>query len=108
MDMQLLRDLFANTIKAARILGIEDDFQQQLLAARARLAPNVIGAAGQLQEWRQDWDLDAPERSHRAASNATATREPTTAAATPTDAMSRAGTDPYLKPTTAAPTASSP
>src|SRR5690606_14147983 len=24
-----------------------------------------IGRAGQLQEWLEDWDLDAPERDHR-------------------------------------------
>jgi alpha-L-fucosidase 2 len=30
-----------------------------------RLAPNRIGASGQLQEWLEDWDLRAPERDHR-------------------------------------------
>jgi alpha-L-fucosidase 2 len=65
MDMQILRDLFANTIKAAKILDVDADLQAQLGALRGRLAPNQIGAAGQLQEWLQDWDLDAPERSHR-------------------------------------------
>ena len=40
-------------------------FAQQLTATRARLAPNQIGAAGQLQEWLEDWDLRAPERNHR-------------------------------------------
>jgi alpha-L-fucosidase 2 len=65
MDMQILRDLFANTIKAARTLGVDQDFQQELMDARAKLAPNQIGGEGQLQEWRQDWDMQAPERSHR-------------------------------------------
>ena len=31
----------------------------------ARLAPNQIGKAGQLQEWLDDWDLQAPEIHHR-------------------------------------------
>jgi len=65
MDMQILRDLFANTIKAAKILGADQDFVDQLAAARARLAPNQIGSAGQLQEWLEDWDLQAPEPHHR-------------------------------------------
>jgi alpha-L-fucosidase 2 len=65
MDQQILRDLFANTIKAAKILGVDQEFATQLAATRARLAPNQIGAAGQLQEWLEDWDLKAGERRHR-------------------------------------------
>ncbi|MCX8157370.1 MAG: glycoside hydrolase N-terminal domain-containing protein [Verrucomicrobiae bacterium] len=65
MDMQILRDLFACTIKAATLLGVDKDFCRQLAATRARLAPNQIGSAGQLQEWLEDWDLKAPERRHR-------------------------------------------
>jgi len=65
MDMQILRDLFANTIKAAERLGVDGDLRKQLSAARARLAPNQVGAAGQLQEWLEDWDMRAPEIHHR-------------------------------------------
>ncbi len=59
MNMQILRDLFADSIHAAEILGIDADFRAQLAAARARLAPDQIGSAGQLQEWREDWDMQA-------------------------------------------------
>jgi len=65
MDMQILRDLFANTIKAAAILGVDDDFCRQLADVRTRLAPNQIGGEGQLQEWLEDWDMQAPEMNHR-------------------------------------------
>jgi alpha-L-fucosidase 2 len=65
MDMQILRDLFANTIQAAETLGRDEDLRTRLTAARARLAPNQIGSAGQLQEWLEDWDLQAPELHHR-------------------------------------------
>jgi alpha-L-fucosidase 2 len=65
MDMQILRDLFANTIKASEILGVDQDFRRQVAAARARLAPNQIGSAGQLQEWLADWDLPAGDLQHR-------------------------------------------
>ncbi len=65
MDMQILRDLFAHTIKSAEILGVDAKFRGQLSEARARLAPNQIGSAGQLQEWMEDWDLQAPEIHHR-------------------------------------------
>jgi len=65
MDQQILRDLFANTIKAAETLGVDKDLQKQLTAARARLAPNQIGSEGQLQEWLEDWDMKAGDRHHR-------------------------------------------
>jgi alpha-L-fucosidase 2 len=65
MDMQILRDLFANTIKAAETLGLDADFRRQLAATRSRLAPNQIGSAGQLQEWLEDWDMRAKDIHHR-------------------------------------------
>jgi alpha-L-fucosidase 2 len=65
MDLQILRDLFSQCIEAARILKIDQDFRAGLAAVRARLAPMQIGKAGQLQEWLEDWDLEAPEREHR-------------------------------------------
>ena len=65
MDMQILRDLFANTIKAAETLGVDEDLRKQLAAARVRLAPNQVGSAGQLQEWLEDWDMQAKDIHHR-------------------------------------------
>ena len=65
MDMQILRDLFQNTINAADTLGLDRDFQKQLADTRPRLAPNQIGSAGQLQEWLQDWDIQAGDIHHR-------------------------------------------
>ena len=65
MDEEILRDLFGNTIKASEILGTDKAFRAQLTAARARLAPPQIGSAGQLQEWLQDWDMQAPDLHHR-------------------------------------------
>jgi alpha-L-fucosidase 2 len=65
MDQQILRDLFSSATKAARVLGLDRDLQEKWLVTRARLAPNQTGSAGQLQEWLEDWDLQAPERDHR-------------------------------------------
>jgi alpha-L-fucosidase 2 len=65
MDGQILRDLFANCIEAAETLGIDAPLRAQLADARARLPPHQIGAAGQLQEWLEDWDMQAPEIHHR-------------------------------------------
>ena len=65
MDEAILRELFSNAIAAARTLGRDGDLQRRWSATRARLAPPQIGSAGQLQEWLEDWDLQAPEIHHR-------------------------------------------
>jgi alpha-L-fucosidase 2 len=65
MDSQIIRDLFDNCISAANVFQIDADFRRQLAAARDRLPPNQIGSAGQLQEWLDDWDTQAPEQEHR-------------------------------------------
>jgi alpha-L-fucosidase 2 len=65
MDSQILHDLFGQCIEAARILDVDAPLREELAATRARLAPMQIGKGGQLQEWLEDWDLEAPERQHR-------------------------------------------
>jgi alpha-L-fucosidase 2 len=56
MDMQILRDLFAQCIEASEILEKDEAFRERLEQMRERLAPMQIGKYGQLQEWLQDWD----------------------------------------------------
>lgn len=65
MDNQTLRDLFANTASAAKILKRDESFIAQLEAARRRLPPDQIGSQGQLQEWLEDWDAKVPDIHHR-------------------------------------------
>jgi alpha-L-fucosidase 2 len=66
MDRQILRDLFAATLRACTLLGEPDSaFIATLRGTRARLPPDRIGAQGQLQEWLDDWDAGAPEQKHR-------------------------------------------
>ncbi|HEX7569147.1 MAG TPA: glycoside hydrolase family 95 protein, partial [Verrucomicrobiae bacterium] len=65
MDLEILRDLFANCIRASEILDTDKQFAAQLAATRARIAPLQIGSAGQLQEWLKDWDMQAKEIHHR-------------------------------------------
>ena len=52
-----MRDLFDGVIDASTRLGVDADFRANVQAARARLIPDCIGRAGQLQEWAEDWDL---------------------------------------------------
>ncbi len=63
MDHQIIRDLFANTIEAARILEVDEAFAEELAGLRERIAPNQIGQHGQLQEWLED--RDDPNNKHR-------------------------------------------
>jgi alpha-L-fucosidase 2 len=65
MDNQILRDLFANCIAAAEILKVDGEFRAACAATRAKLPPDRIGKGGQLQEWMEDWDMEAPEPDHR-------------------------------------------
>ncbi len=65
MDSQIIRDLFSSCIQAAEILDVDADFRAELATKRDRLSPNQIGKGGQLQEWLEDWDEQAPEEGHR-------------------------------------------
>ena len=64
IDMQILRDLFANCVAASEILDIDKAFRSQVTKGRTRLAPMKIGRHGQLQEWLVDWDNPEDQHSH--------------------------------------------
>jgi alpha-L-fucosidase 2 len=63
MDHQLIRDLLANAIEAAKVLGVDETQRTEWADVRRRLAPNQIGRHGQLQEWLED--VDDPQNDHR-------------------------------------------
>ena len=63
MDHQIIRELFTNTIEAAEILDVDEDFAAMLESKREKIAPNQIGKHGQLQEWLED--VDDPNEKHR-------------------------------------------
>jgi alpha-L-fucosidase 2 len=63
IDMQLLRELFGNTARAAEILGPDAELRRELAGKRARLAPNQISPDGRLQEWLEPYP--EPEPTHR-------------------------------------------
>jgi alpha-L-fucosidase 2 len=63
MDHQIIRSLFAHTIEASEILGVDEELRSRLVGMRARIAPNKIGRLGQLQEWLED--VDDPNNRHR-------------------------------------------
>ncbi len=65
-DAQILRDLFAGVLEAAKELGREAEdaaVLKDIAEKRRRLEPLRVGRWGQLQEWTDD--LDDPEDHHR-------------------------------------------
>lgn len=65
MDSQIIRD-FLNLLRpVATSIGGEEEFVSEIDRVLPRLPPDRIGSAGQLQEWLEDWDLQAPEMHHR-------------------------------------------
>ncbi|MFZ6770341.1 glycoside hydrolase family 95 protein [Undibacterium sp. Di26W] len=65
MDRQIVRDLFKNTLEAARLLKQQPAVIERIAKALPQIAIDRIGKAGQLQEWLDDWDTQAPEQHHR-------------------------------------------
>lgn len=64
MDLEIIHDLFTNTIEASAILDTDAEFRSELQSALDRLAPLQISEkTGRLQEWIEDYD--EPEPGHR-------------------------------------------
>lgn len=55
MDLALIREVFQNTISAARKLKKNPEFVGKLEEASKKLIPFQVGARGQLQEWADDF-----------------------------------------------------
>jgi alpha-L-fucosidase 2 len=63
-DIQLVRNLLRNFVKATKALGIDKELQQQAEAALQQLPPHKIGKHGQLQEWFYDFEEAEPTHRH--------------------------------------------
>ena len=64
MDMQIVRELFNNTMQAATILGVDSDKFSQWTDIIKHTAPNSIGKKGDLNEWLDDWEDADPHHRH--------------------------------------------
>lgn len=56
MDQQIVWELFTNTLEAADILGIEDEFIGKVKNALSKLALPKIGSDGRLMEWAEEFE----------------------------------------------------
>ena len=64
MDMQIVRELFNNTMQAATILGVDSDKFSRWADIIKHTAPNRIGKKGDLNEWLDDWEDADPHHRH--------------------------------------------
>src|SRR5699024_4313661 len=64
MDSQILHELFTAVIEADKLLVLDDDFSQELLAMRSKLPQPEIGKYGQIQEWLEDYEEEEPGHRH--------------------------------------------
>ncbi len=64
MDNQILRDLFSQCIKAAEVLGVDDELNAGIKDALSRIKPDRIGKHGQIMEWIEDYDEAEPGHRH--------------------------------------------
>lgn len=64
MDIQLVQELFDNTVRAAAALGVDREFAAAVQAAGRQLPPLQVGARGQLQEWIEDYAEVEPDHRH--------------------------------------------
>jgi alpha-L-fucosidase 2 len=64
MDTEILQELFGRVIEASTALGIDREFRDKVVAARAKLVPLRIGKFGQIQEWPEDYDEVEPGHRH--------------------------------------------
>jgi alpha-L-fucosidase 2 len=63
IDMEILSDLFGYFITAAQTLKTDTSLARQVISARARLRPPLVGKDSLLQEWTEDWGQ--LEKQHR-------------------------------------------
>ncbi|MCC6727233.1 MAG: glycoside hydrolase family 95 protein [Saprospiraceae bacterium] len=64
-DLAMIKELFEQTIAAAKTLKTDADFAKQLETALAQLAPYQISKTGGLQEWYHDWQDEDPKHRHQ-------------------------------------------
>jgi len=64
-DLAMIRECFARTIDATRILNTDADFRKILENALVRLHPYQVGKKGNLQEWYYDWEDEDPQHRHQ-------------------------------------------
>ena len=61
---QMVRYLFEACIESSTILGVDEDFRNELITKRTRLAPTRISSDGRVMEWLQEYAEVEPQHRH--------------------------------------------
>jgi alpha-L-fucosidase 2 len=64
MDMSLIGECLQHCLEAARILDVDQEFQEELEKTLSRLTPLKISGDGRLQEWSSDFTESEPGHRH--------------------------------------------
>lgn len=64
MDFQIIEALFKACVQSSEIIGRDEVFREELLAALDRLPEPKIGKYGQIQEWMEDYEEVEPGHRH--------------------------------------------
>jgi alpha-L-fucosidase 2 len=61
---QMVRYLFGACIESSKLLGVDEDFRNELIAKRAQLAPTQISSDGRIMEWLEQYQEPEPHHRH--------------------------------------------
>jgi alpha-L-fucosidase 2 len=64
MIQQQVRYLFEACIESSKILGVDEDFRNELISKRAQLAPTQISSDGRIMEWLEQYQEPEPHHRH--------------------------------------------
>lgn len=64
MDNQILRDLFSQCNRTAKVLGVSDELDRQIAGAIGRLIPTRTGSDGRILEWCEEYAEKEPGHRH--------------------------------------------
>jgi alpha-L-fucosidase 2 len=64
MDVQITRALYTHLIEASAILGIDEEFADELRVLLRKLPPTRIDANGRIAEWMEDGEDYEPGHRH--------------------------------------------
>lgn len=63
-DQQIIRELFENTLKAAKVLNDKSDFVNKVNNSLSELAPTRTGRDGRIMEWNEEFKEVEPGHRH--------------------------------------------
>lgn len=64
-DMAFIRECLKDALEAAKVLGGEQDFVNEIEQTLPRLRPYKVSKTGGLLEWYHDWDDKDPQHRHQ-------------------------------------------